>query len=96
MQSSESSEPKYDRDFLLSPAKRERAPRTVGGGEVRDCFGDPDHVHLYGMTPKEWWGRGMRILARTCIEAVKDPFGDAIGGDGGQLAVSGRPREDDS
>jgi hypothetical protein len=47
----------------------------------RDCFGDPDHVRLYGMVPKEWWGRGVRILARTCLEAVKDPLGDEIGRD---------------
>jgi hypothetical protein len=81
-QGSDRSAPKYDRDFLLSPAKRNE---LIELWEVekfgRDCFGDPDHVHLYGMPPKEWWGRGMRILARTCIEAVNDPFGDAIGGD---------------
>ena len=82
MQSSERSEPKYDRDFLLSPAKRNELLELWEVEKFgRDCFGDPDHVHLYGMTPKEWWGRGVRILARTCIEAVKDPFGDAIGGD---------------
>ena len=79
---SQSSEPKYDRDFLLSPAKRNE---LIELWEVekhgRDCFGDPDHVHLYGMPPREWWGRGMRILARTCIEAVTDPLGDVIGGD---------------
>jgi hypothetical protein len=75
------SEPKYDRDFLLSPSKRNE---LIELWEVekygRDCFGDPDHVHLYGMPPKEWWRRGVRILARTCLEAVKDPLGDAIGG----------------
>src|SRR5262249_13135557 len=32
-----------------------------------------NHVHLYGMPPKEWYERGVRILARTCLEAVKDP-----------------------
>src|SRR5262245_51018826 len=82
MQSSERSEPKYDRDFLLSPAKRNELLELWEVEKFgRDCFGDPDHVHLYGMTPKEWWGRGMRILARTCVEAVRDPLGDAIGGD---------------
>jgi len=79
---SPSSEPKYDRDFLLSSDKRNQ---LVELWEVekygRDCFGDPDHVHLYGMTPRQWWERGVRILARTCLEAVKDPLGDAIGRD---------------
>jgi len=77
-----SSEPRYDRDFLLSPEKRNT---LVELWEVekygRDCFGDPDHVHLYGMSPRHWWERGVRILARTCLEAVKDPLGEAIGRD---------------
>ena len=51
------SAPKYDRDLLLSPAKRNE---LIEQWEVekygRDCFGDPDHVRLYGMPPKEWWG----------------------------------------
>jgi hypothetical protein len=74
--------PKYDRDFLLSPGKRNS---LVELWEVekygRDCFGDPDHVHLYGLPPKAWYERGVRILARTCLEAVKDPLGNRIGQD---------------
>lgn len=73
---------KYDRDFLLSPEKRNQ---VVELWEVekygRDCFNDPNHVHLYGMAPKDWYERGVRILARTCLEAVKDPLGDKIGSD---------------
>ena len=42
---------KYHRDFLLSPEKRNQ---LIELWEVekygRDCFGDPDDVHLYGMT----------------------------------------------
>jgi len=72
---------KYDRDFLLSTEKRNQ---LIDLWEVekygKDCFGDPNHVHLYGMPPKEWYGRGVRILARTCLEAVKDPLGNKIGG----------------
>ena len=53
---------KYDRDFLLSPEKRNQ---LVELWEVekygRDCFNDPNHVHLYGMPPKEWYARGVRI-----------------------------------
>ena len=73
---------KYDRDFLLSPEKRNQ---LIELWEVekygRDCFDDPNHVHLYGMPPKEWYERGVRILARTCLEAVKDPLGNKIGSD---------------
>lgn len=73
---------KYDRDFLLSPEKRNQ---LIELWEVekygRDCFNDPNHVHLYGMPPKEWYERGVRILARTCLEAVKDPLGNKIGSD---------------
>ena len=81
-QSSTHSEQKYNRDFLLSPEKRNQ---LIELWEVEkygsDCFGDPDHVHLYGMAPREWYERGVRILARTCLEAVKDPLGNKIGGD---------------
>jgi hypothetical protein len=73
---------KYDRDFLLSAGKRNQ---VVELWEVekygRDCFNDPSHVHLYGMAPKNWYERGVRILARTCLEAVKDPLGNKIGSD---------------
>jgi hypothetical protein len=45
------------------------------------------------MPPKEWWGRGMRILARTCVEAVNDPLGETIGGDVANVIAQapGRP-----
>ena len=82
---------KYDRDFLLSQEKRNQ---VVELWEVekygRDCFNDPNHVHLYGMPPKEWYERGVRILARTCREAVKDPLGN-VGAPGRLLASVRRP-----
>jgi hypothetical protein len=66
--SSAHSDRKYDRDFLLSPEKRNQ---LIELWEVekygRDCFADSDHVHLYGMRPQEWYRRGVRILARTCL-----------------------------
>jgi hypothetical protein len=81
-QSSAHSDRKYDRDFLLSPEKKNQA---VELWEVEkygmDCFADIDHVHLYGMKPREWYERGVRILARTCLEAIKDPLGNKIGAD---------------
>jgi hypothetical protein len=47
-------------------------------------FSDPDHVHLDGLPPKAWYERGVRILARTCLEAVKDPLGNKIAAHKGQ------------
>ena len=82
---------KYDRDFLLSPQKRNQ---MIELWEVekygRDCFNDRNHVHLYGMAPKKWYERGVRILARTCLEAVKDPLGNKIGSDIAEV-VAGAP-----
>jgi hypothetical protein len=70
----------YDRDFLLSPSKRNQ---VMALWEVRqyglDTFGDPDYVHLYGMPPAEWYRRGVRLLARTTVECVRDALGDLIG-----------------
>jgi hypothetical protein len=74
--------PRFDRDYLLGPAKRNQ---IIELWEVekfgRDSFGDPDAVSLYGMAPSQWYERGIRILARTTLEAVRDPLGNQIGQD---------------
>jgi hypothetical protein len=74
--------PHYDRDFLLSPEKRNQ---MMAQWEVEkfgiDSFGDPDYVSLYGMRPAEWYARGVRLLARTTLEAVRDQLGAMIGTD---------------
>ena len=74
--------PRYDRDFLLSPAKRNQ---IVELWEVekfgRDSFGDPNAVSLYGMTPAQWHARGIRILSRTAVSCSARCAG--AGGDGG-------------
>jgi hypothetical protein len=84
--------PRYDRDFLLSPAKRNQ---IVELWEVekfgRDSFGDPDAVSLYRMTPAQWHARGVRILARTALEAVRDPLGNCIGKDVARIAATAPP-----
>ncbi len=81
--------PRYDRDFLLSQEKRNQ---VVELWEVekfgRDSFGDPDAVALYGMRPAEWYDRGVRILARTTLEAVRDPLGNRIGQDVARIAAT--------
>jgi hypothetical protein len=84
--------PRYDRDFLLSSAKRNE---VVDLWEVekfgRDSFGDPDAIRLYGMRPSEWYAKGVRILARTLLEAVRDPLGDLIGADVARIAATAPP-----
>jgi hypothetical protein len=84
--------PRYDRDFLLNPAKRDQ---IVELWEVekfgRDSFGDPGAVSLYGMTPAQWHARGVRILARTALEAVRDPLGNRIGEDVARVAATAPP-----
>src|SRR5215470_6043901 len=88
-------ERKYDRDFLLSQEMRNQIAELW---EIEkyglDCFGDPNHVHLYGMPPREWYQRGVRILARTCLEAVKDQLGNKIGSDVAEVVsrATGPPR----
>jgi hypothetical protein len=82
MQSPTHTERKYDREFLLSREKRNQLMELWEVEKYgKDSLGDPDHVHLYGMPPKDWYDRGVRILARTCREAVKDPLGNKIGQD---------------
>jgi hypothetical protein len=82
----------YDRDFLLSPAKRNE---IIELWEVekfgRDSFGDPDAVSLYGMRPAQWHAKGVRILARTALEAVRDPLGNRIGEDVARVAATAPP-----
>lgn len=74
--------PRYDRDVLLSPGKRNQVMELW---EVKkfgtDSFGDPDYVSIYGMKPAEWYARGVRLLARTTLEAVRDRLGARIGQD---------------
>lgn len=73
---------KYDRAFLLSDGKRNQVMELW---EVQqfgiDSFSDPEYVCIYGMSPTEWYRRGVRLLARTTLEAVQDKLGDMIGKD---------------
>jgi 16S rRNA G966 N2-methylase RsmD len=51
-----------------------------------DSFDDPDYLCLYGLKPKDWYTRGVRILARTAVECTRDRLADLIGGDIADLA----------
>src|SRR5216684_1554711 len=72
----------YERAFLLSPEKRNQVMELW---EVQkygiDSFSDSDYVCIYGMLPAEWYGRGIRLLARTTVECVRDSLGELIGKD---------------
>ena len=71
--------PRYDRDYLLSPEKRNQILELWEVERFgRDSFGDPDAVCLYGMRPAEWHGRGVRVLGRTAVEAARDPLAQRI------------------
>jgi hypothetical protein len=72
----------YERAFLLSPEKRDQVMELW---EVQkygvDSFYDADYVCIYGMPPVEWYRRGIRLLARTTVECVRDSLGKWIGKD---------------
>ena len=59
----------YDRGLLLHGPKRNE---VLTLGEVQqygiDSFADPDYISLYGMTPTEWYARGIRLL-RQCEQS---------------------------
>ena len=73
----------------MSPAKRNQ---IIELWEIekfgRDSFGDPDAISLYGMRSAEWYSRGVRILARTALEAVRDPLGARIGQDVARIVAT--------
>ena len=70
----------YDRALLLHGSKRNEV-LTLAEVERygRDSFGDADYVSIYGMRPREWYSRGIRLLGRTAVECTRDPLGDRIG-----------------
>src|SRR5262245_31494090 len=73
---------KYDRAFLLSDGKRNQLMELWEVQQFgRDSFADPEYVCIYGLPPTEWHRRGIRLLARTTLEAVRDKLGDLIGQD---------------
>jgi 2-keto-4-pentenoate hydratase len=71
----------YDRQLLLGPKRNE----ILGLREVlqygEDSFGDPDYVSIYGLRPRDWYARGVRILGRTAVECTRDRLADLIGRD---------------
>jgi predicted RNA methylase len=82
----------YDRGLLLGGAKRNA---VLTFAEVQrygvDSFGDPDYVSLYGLSPAEWYARGVRILGRTAVECTRDRLADLIARDVAEVAAQVAP-----
>src|SRR5215471_18680561 len=78
----------YDRALLLHGSKRDQVLTLA---EIEryglDCFGNGDHVSIYGMPPREWYRRGIRVLGRTAVECTGDPLGNRIGRDVASVAT---------
>ena len=55
--------PVHDRAFLLYGSKRNE---VLSLAEIEqyglDSFGDADYVSLYGMSPREWYDCGIRLM----------------------------------
>jgi hypothetical protein len=78
----------YDRDLLLHGAKR-NAILTLRELQQYgiDSFSDPDYLRIYGMSPTQWYARGIRLLGRTAVECTRDSLGDHIGRDVASVAA---------
>ena len=79
--------PVYNRALLLHGSKRNE---VLSLAEIEqyglDSFGNADYVSIYGMTPREWYGCGVRLLGRTAVECTCDALGDRIGLDVASVA----------
>ena len=78
----------YDRALLLHGSMRNEV-LTLAEIERygRDSFGDADYVSIYGMHPREWYSRGIRLLGRTTVECTRDALGERIGLDVASVAA---------
>jgi RNA cap guanine-N2 methyltransferase len=80
--------PVYDRALLLHGSKRNEVLSLAEIEQYgRDSFADPDYLSIYGMSPREWYGCGIRLLGRTAVECTRDALGDRIGRDVASVAA---------
>jgi hypothetical protein len=80
--------PVYDRALLLHGSKRNEVLSLAEIEQYgRDGFADPDYISIYGMSPREWYGCGIRLLGRTAVECTRDALGDCIGRDVASVAA---------
>ena len=82
----------YDRRLLLHGAKRNSVLELW---EVErygtESYGDSDYVSIYGLPPREWYAKGIRLLGRTAVECTRDELADAIGRDIAAVATKPGP-----
>ena len=78
----------YDRALLLHGSKRNEL-LTLAEIEKYglDSFADADYISIYGMPPREWYRRGIRLLGRTAVECTRDALGERIGLDVAAVAA---------
>ena len=78
----------HDRALLLYGSKRNKA---LSLAEIEkyglDSFADPEYISIYGMPPREWIRRGVRLLGRTAVECTRDALADCIGRDVASVAM---------
>jgi precorrin-6B methylase 2 len=78
----------YDRALLLHGSKRNEMLTLA---EIQqyglDSFADADYISIYGMSPREWYSHGIRLLGRTAVECTRDALGDRIGLDVAAVAA---------
>ena len=83
---------RYDRALLLGEPRRNE---VLSLDEIRrygaDSFGDPDYLCLYGLSPTDWYSRGVRVLGRTAVECTRDALADRIGRDTAAVVSGASP-----
>jgi 16S rRNA G966 N2-methylase RsmD len=80
--------PVYDRALLVHGSKRNEELTLAEIEQYgRDNFGDADYVSIYGMRPRDWYSRGIRLLGRTVVECTRDSLADRIGLDVASVAA---------
>ncbi len=77
----------YDRALLLHGSKRNEMLTLAEIEQYGlDSFADADYISIYGMPPREWYRRGIRLLGRTAVECTRDALGDRFGLDVASIA----------
>jgi hypothetical protein len=73
---------KYNRELLLLGEKRNDILDLLEVHQYGlDSYDDADYVSLYGLTPADWFARGIRVLGRTAVECTRDCLAAAIAAD---------------
>jgi hypothetical protein len=77
----------YDRGLLLHGSKRNEVLTLAEVEQYGlDSFADRDYIRIYGMPPREWYQRGIRLLGRTAVECTRDGLAGRIGLDVASVA----------